>query len=200
MDEPEVLADRLHALIERRFRAFKIGWGPFGRRDKATDEAIVRAARDAVGEDVLVMVDAGGSDAHWNRGYKWALRTSEMLKDYDVTWFEEALKPDALQNYVRLREHSRVSISGGEVLTRRQSFQALAEGGCRRHGSARCMPGLLNLFVGGGGRQDVDRRPHTRKRTDSGRVSRRGVSLGAVGNLVPLPQPELSRTSRTRIG
>jgi L-alanine-DL-glutamate epimerase-like enolase superfamily enzyme len=45
-----------------------------------------------------------------------------MLANYDVTWFEEALSPDALEDYVLLREHSPVPISGGEVLTRRQSF------------------------------------------------------------------------------
>jgi L-alanine-DL-glutamate epimerase-like enolase superfamily enzyme len=123
MDEPQVLAEHLHTLIERKFRAFKIGWGPFGRRDYATDEAIVRAAREAVGDDVQLMVDAGGSDAYWHQGYKWALRTSEMLKDYKVDWFEEALRPDALEDYIRLREHSPVPISGGEVLTRRQAFQ-----------------------------------------------------------------------------
>ncbi len=123
MDEPKVLAENLRVLIERKFRAFKIGWGPFGRRNNATDEAIVRAAREAVGDDVQLMVDAGGSDAYWHQGYKWALRTSEMLADFNVDWFEEALRPDALQDYVRLREHSRVPISGGEVLTRRQSFQ-----------------------------------------------------------------------------
>ncbi len=123
MDEPNVLAEHLHSLIVRKFRAFKIGWGPFGRRDVATDEAIVRAAREAVGDDVQLMVDAGGSDAYWNQGYKWALRTSEMLKSYRVDWFEEALRPDALEDYIRLREHSPVPISGGEVLTRRQSFR-----------------------------------------------------------------------------
>ena len=69
------------------------------------------------------MVDAGGSDAFWAQGYKWALRASEMLADYDVAWCEEALVPDALEDYVRLREHARVPIAGGEVLTRRQSFQ-----------------------------------------------------------------------------
>jgi len=32
------------------FHAFKIGWGPFGRRgDAGLDEAIVAAARDAAG-------------------------------------------------------------------------------------------------------------------------------------------------------
>jgi L-alanine-DL-glutamate epimerase-like enolase superfamily enzyme len=70
----------------------------------------------------MLMVDAGGSDGFWNNGYKWALRTSYMLADYDVAWFEEPLKPDALQDYKRLREYAPLPISGGEVLTRRQAF------------------------------------------------------------------------------
>jgi L-alanine-DL-glutamate epimerase-like enolase superfamily enzyme len=89
----------------------------------------VRAAREAVGAEALLMVDAGGSDAFWPQGYKWALRTAEMLAAYDVAWFEEPLPPDALPDYVRLREHSRVPIAGGEVLTRRQSFQPWLEAG-----------------------------------------------------------------------
>ena len=129
MDEPGSLADRLRSIKARGFRAFKIGWGPFGRRNNALDEAIVRAAREAVRPDSLLMVDAGGSDAFWCQGYKWALRTSEMLAGYDVTWFEEPLPPDALHDYVRLREHSKVPIAGGEVLTRRQSFQPWLEAG-----------------------------------------------------------------------
>src|SRR5690554_4705217 len=68
------------------------------------------------------MVDAGGSDAYWPHGYKWALRTAEMLADYGVVWFEEPLRPDALDDFVELRRHSPVPIAGGEVLTRRQSF------------------------------------------------------------------------------
>jgi len=122
MDQPEVLADKLRRLKAQGFRAFKIGWGPFGRESDAQDEAIVAAARDVVGPEVLLMVDAGGSDAFWNRGYKWALRTSQMLANYDVAWFEEPLRPDALEDYVRLRQMAPVPISGGEVLTRRQSF------------------------------------------------------------------------------
>ena len=123
MEEPKKLTERLLSIKAHGFRAFKIGWGPFGRRNDALDEAIVRAAREAIGSDSLLMVDAGGSDAYWPQGYKWALRASEMLAGFDVAWFEEPLSPDALQDYVRLREHSRVAIAGGEVLTRRQSFQ-----------------------------------------------------------------------------
>jgi L-alanine-DL-glutamate epimerase-like enolase superfamily enzyme len=123
MDEPEKLREHLLAVKAQGFRAFKIGWGPFGRRSAATDEAIVKAAREAVGLESQLMVDAGGSDAYWTNGYKWALNTSKMLADYEVAWFEEALHPDALEDYVKLREHSPVPIAGGEVLTRRQAFQ-----------------------------------------------------------------------------
>jgi L-alanine-DL-glutamate epimerase-like enolase superfamily enzyme len=122
MDVPERLAEHLLALKAQGFNAFKIGWGPFGRKSGALDEAIVRAARDAVGPDAALMVDAGGSDAFWGQGYKWALRTAQMLAHYQVAWFEEPLQPDALDDYIRLRAAAPLPISGGEVLTRRQSF------------------------------------------------------------------------------
>jgi len=127
MDEPAKMKDHLLQVKAQGFRAFKIGWGPFGRCNAKTDEAIIKAAREAVGEGNKLMVDAGGSDAHWTNGYKWALNTAKMLADYDVHWFEEALVPDAIEDFAKLREHSPVSISGGEVLTRRQMFQPFLE-------------------------------------------------------------------------
>jgi D-galactarolactone cycloisomerase len=123
MAEPGLMKEKLLPVRAQGFRAFKIGWGPFGRRTPAIDEQIVKEAREAVGPDSLLMVDAGGSDAFWPRGYKWALRTAEMLANYDVHWFEEPLPPDNLSDFVLLRQNSRVMISGGEVLTRRQSFE-----------------------------------------------------------------------------
>ena len=122
MVEPERMADRLLAAKERGFRAFKMGWGPFGRNTPSIDEAIVRVAREAIGPYCHLMVDAGGSDAFWPHGYKWAIEKSRMLKDYDVTWFEEPLRPDDIDGYVELTRQSPVPIAAGEVLTRRQSF------------------------------------------------------------------------------
>ena len=127
MDEPAKLREHLLRVKAQGFRAFKIGWGPFGRRRAAVDRAIGAAAREAVGPENKLMVDAGGSDAHWCNGYKWALNTARMLAEYDVHWFEEALVPDALDDFVKLREHSPVPIAGGEVLTRRQGFQPWLE-------------------------------------------------------------------------
>jgi D-galactarolactone cycloisomerase len=129
MREPERMADVLLPVKAQGFRAFKIGWGPFGKKSVAVDEAIVSAARDAIGKDAQLMVDAGASDAFWPQNYKWALRTAEMLAAFDVAWFEEPLAPDALVDYVTLRRAARVPIAGGEVLTRRQSFQPWLEAG-----------------------------------------------------------------------
>ena len=122
MREPKALADQLQAIRAQGFRAFKIGWGPFGKESHALDGKIVQAARDAVGSDSLLMVDAGASDAYWPHGYKWALRTAQMLAEFGVYWFEEPLVPDSLRDYVLLRQHAPLPIAGGEVLTRRQSF------------------------------------------------------------------------------
>jgi L-alanine-DL-glutamate epimerase-like enolase superfamily enzyme len=126
-DEPEPLRAKLQQALARGFKAIKLGWRPFGRRDSRFDELLIRTARETVGPSVDLMVDAGGSDAYWPHGYKWALRTAQMLAAYDVVWFEEALPPDDLAGFIELRRHSPVPIAGGEVLTRRQSFWPFLE-------------------------------------------------------------------------
>ena len=126
-DEPGPLRETLQKTVARGFRAIKLGWRPFGRRDRRTDELLIRTARDTVGPDVELMVDAGGSEQFWPHGYKWALETAKMLADYEIVWFEEALPPDDLEGYIELRRHSPVPIATGEVLTRRQSFRPFLE-------------------------------------------------------------------------
>jgi len=126
-DEPGPLRDTLQATVARGFKAIKLGWRPFGRRDARTDEQLMQTAREAVGPDIELMVDAGGSEQFWPHGYKWALQTAKMLANYGVVWFEEALPPDDLEGYIELRRHSPVPIATGEVLTRRQSFRPWLE-------------------------------------------------------------------------
>lgn len=124
MDEPDAMRAEVERFRDRGFNAYKIGWGPFGRRnDTGLDEAIVAAARDAAGPDAALMVDAGGSDAYWPHGFKWALNTAEMLSRHDVYWFEEPLNQEAIEDFVLLRRESPVDIATGETLTRRQSFR-----------------------------------------------------------------------------
>eukprot|EP01048_Picozoa_sp_COSAG05_P029179 COSAG05_NODE_9456_length_622_cov_1.479924_2_plen_47_part_01 len=39
----------------------------------------------------------------------------------DVTWFEEALRPDDIEGYIKLTEHAPLPISSCEVFTRYNS-------------------------------------------------------------------------------
>ena len=126
-DEPDALRKTLQATVGRGFKAIKMGWRPFGRRDRKFDELLVRTARETVGPGVELMVDAGGSEQFWPHGLNWARNTANMLADYDITWFEEALPPDDIEGYIELTRVSPVPISGGEVLTRRQAFMPWIE-------------------------------------------------------------------------
>src|SRR5204862_3425602 len=126
-DEPPRLREKLQQAVARGFKAIKLGWRPFGRRDRRTDEELVRPARGPVGAGVELMVDAGGSEQFWPHGYKWALETAKMLAAYDIVWFEEALPPDDLEGFIELRRHAPLPITTGEVLTRRQSFRPFLE-------------------------------------------------------------------------
>jgi L-alanine-DL-glutamate epimerase-like enolase superfamily enzyme len=122
-DDPPVLRERLQEQVARGFRAIKMGWRPFGRVSRKLDELLVRTARETVGDDVELMVDAGGSEQFWPHGVAWARETARMLGDHGVVWFEEALRPDDVEGFRELRQSSPVLIATGEVLTRRQAFQ-----------------------------------------------------------------------------
>lgn len=126
-DEPDALRKNLESVVARGFRAIKMGWRPFGRRNRPFDELLVKTARKTVGDDVELMVDAGGSEQFWPHGTNWARNTAEMLADFAITWFEEPLPPDDLDGYAELTRVSPVPIAGGEVLTRRQSFRPWIE-------------------------------------------------------------------------
>lgn len=124
---PEEFRETLQGLVKKGFRAIKMGWGSFGLVSRERDEMLVSTAREAVGDEVRLMVDAGGSGQFWPNEYKWAIDTASMLYEYDITWFEEALRPDDIEGFITLREHSPVPISSCEVLTRRQSFMPWIE-------------------------------------------------------------------------
>ena len=121
------MVSSLESGLERNFRAFKLGWGRFGRENRKLDEELVRTARKAVGDDSDLMVDAGGSDIYWHGDLKWAMETARMLKDYDVRWFEEPLRADDVEGYRRLRDDSPVHIATGEVIRGRLNFAPFIE-------------------------------------------------------------------------
>ena len=77
------------------FRAVKMKIG----RDAVADLDRVRAAREAIGSDVKLFVDANGAYTR-----KQALYQAHRFREYDVTWFEEPVSSDDLDGLRLIRD------------------------------------------------------------------------------------------------
>ena len=58
-DTPEETQAKVSRIRQAGFSAVKLGWGPFGRGTAKEDAAQVHAAREALGADGTLLVDAG---------------------------------------------------------------------------------------------------------------------------------------------
>lgn len=74
-------------------------------REPRADVERVRIAREAIGPDVELMVDANGA-----YNVKTALTQAEKFVPYGVTWFEEPVSSDNLSGLCFIREHIPFSI------------------------------------------------------------------------------------------
>jgi L-alanine-DL-glutamate epimerase-like enolase superfamily enzyme len=94
------------------FRAAKFGWGPFGLSSVEDDCAQLAAAREGLGEDGILLVDAG---TVWNADLAAARARLSMLKEVRATWLEEPFVSGALSEYHALSlESGSVGMAGGE--------------------------------------------------------------------------------------
>ena len=99
-------------LREQGYRAAKFGWGPMGKFGEANDIALVRAAREGMGPDAQIMIDAG---VVWGSDHETAYQRAEAFSQFSPTWLEEPLAPDAINAYGALtRRNPSVRIAGGE--------------------------------------------------------------------------------------
>jgi D-galactarolactone cycloisomerase len=95
---------------------------PYGWRE---DVELVRAIREAVGDDVLLATDA-------NHAYDRATaeRVGHRLADLDVHFFEEPVEPRHVDDYVRLNAALEVPLAGGECWAFEEGFaDVLTRGG-----------------------------------------------------------------------
>jgi hypothetical protein len=95
-------------------------------RDARMDVERVKAARDAIGNDVELFVDANGA-----YGRKQALAQAELLQQFDVGWFEEPVSSDDLEGLRFICDHapSQMQIAAGEYGYHIDYFQRMLEAG-----------------------------------------------------------------------
>jgi len=86
-----------------RHLKMKIGYGP------ETDVAIVRAVREAIGNEIGLGVDA-------NCAYDaaTAIALGRRLEPFNLMWLEEPIYAEDFEGYRRLREAVRIPLAGGE--------------------------------------------------------------------------------------
>ncbi len=90
--------------LELGFKAVKLFLreGPdSGLAGLRRSEDLIAKARQQIGDDVELMVDGWMS-----LDVEWAVRLSEALRPYRVKWLEDALLPDDLDGYARLRQRA----------------------------------------------------------------------------------------------
>lgn len=103
---PDDMKRAVEGYLEQGFRAIKFGWGVFGY-DLALDIALVKAAREAAGNQVDLMVDAGWYGVSYERPFKprplkdW-IRLVQALEELGVFWLEDFLHPENLAGYAQI--------------------------------------------------------------------------------------------------
>ena len=122
-DRPDLVPVSAHVFLEQGYRAVKYGWTPMGP-DPDLDEALVAAARDALGADVHLMVDAGRA---WDA--QTARERINRFQKYEVFWLEEPLAPYDTTGYRTLTEASSIPIAAGEAFTLTEEYEHLLRKG-----------------------------------------------------------------------
>jgi L-alanine-DL-glutamate epimerase-like enolase superfamily enzyme len=86
--------------------------------------ALVKAIREAVGDEIDIMLDCWMS---WDVPY--TVKMAELLAEYDPRWLEEPVLPDKIDSYAQIRAQSVVTISGGEHEYTRWGLKQLMDAG-----------------------------------------------------------------------
>ena len=111
-DTPQQTLDEARKLRAEGFRAIKFGWGPFGRGEVKADDDQLAAAREGLGADGILLVDAG---TVWAGNFEAAKARLDAIRRFRATWLEEPFLSGELEDYRKLAGLcGDVKLAGGE--------------------------------------------------------------------------------------
>jgi len=102
---PEAYGEEATRYRQEGWTAYKI----HPPTDPATDIAVCRAVRRAVGDGFTLMLDGS-----WAYDYPAALRVGEAIEGLGYHWYEDPLADDDVYTYVKLKQHLRIPILATE--------------------------------------------------------------------------------------
>ncbi len=109
-DTPQETFEKAKKAREGGYKATKFGWGPFGQGTLADDVAHLEAAREGLGDDRVLMIDAG---TIWHEDLDSAKKRIDALKKCNALWLEEPFHSGALAEYAALSGEG-VPLAAGE--------------------------------------------------------------------------------------
>jgi len=126
--------NRIKDFAEDAARAAKAGftaikWGPFntpfpGKEDIRNSIECVRAVREAVGDEVDLLIDCLR-----NLTPRGAITVAKELEKYDIFWLEEPIASDNLDGLARITAHVSTPTVTGEMLYTKWAFREALEKG-----------------------------------------------------------------------
>ncbi|MCA9152201.1 MAG: mandelate racemase/muconate lactonizing enzyme family protein [Planctomycetales bacterium] len=109
------------------YRAVKFGWSVFGRGTVAADRDQLCAAREGLGADGILLVDAG---TVWGENVAAAIERLPALRECSAHWLEEPFVGEASFAYAELSEHCHgLELAGGEGATSYHAARNLIDNG-----------------------------------------------------------------------
>ncbi|SFQ57870.1 mandelate racemase/muconate lactonizing enzyme family protein [Nitratireductor indicus] len=108
--------------VEKGFKAVKM---KVGRVSAAEDADRIAAARDAIGPDGVLMLDANNA---W-KDLPAALGALRLWEPYNPYWIEEPFSPDDIINHARLARETPISVATGEIEAGRWRSKELLDAG-----------------------------------------------------------------------
>jgi len=123
---PDDIKKACEFYMSKGFTAIKFGWGAFGL-DRKNDIALVKAARETVGDNIDVLVDAGWKT---NRSAYDAIELLKSIEEYKIYWLEDFLHPEAYEGYKKVKESGiSTRLAAGEQEATGWGFRRLIEHG-----------------------------------------------------------------------
>jgi len=119
---PAKLGKEMESYVKQGFKAVKM---KVGRLSPTEEEARVKAARNAIGEDILLTLDANNA---W-RDLPTALEYVRRFEAYNPYWIEEPFSPDAIDLHAALARQTKINVATGEMEAGRWRFRELIDAG-----------------------------------------------------------------------
>lgn len=123
---PHETLQRGRDAVARGFQAVKFGWEAFGHGEVGADADHLHAAREGIGSDAHLLVDAGQV---WREDVEAAASRIAPLTAVRATWLEEPFFADAYAAHSALAARSSVGLAGGEGAHNVRMAQNLLEYG-----------------------------------------------------------------------